>query len=216
VPLEDGIIAVVGDGVEIEVEGIAGEAVLAIHELMPGGEQAGDPGGIKDRPPDSCGPVLLHNYYGNTAGLTGTDTSRYLAMNLDMERQILEIAAVCDYVQAVLKSPQRPQALRQRRPPRHVATCPGPTGQLGSRGLPMARQREGGAREKRPASDRGVDERRNVCDQPEGRRAIEDESLPPRVLHRALVPLAEAQVEVRASHRPRNLSKYSVSPAASK
>ena len=28
-------------------------------------------------------------------------------MNLDMERQIHEIAAVCDYVQATLRSPKR-------------------------------------------------------------------------------------------------------------
>ncbi len=35
------------------------------------------------------------------------NVSRYLAMNLDMERQIHEIAAVCDYVQGRLKSPKR-------------------------------------------------------------------------------------------------------------
>src|SRR5262245_7664525 len=48
---------------------------------------------------DQVDAISLHNYYGNTAPLTGNDTSRYLAMNLDMERQILEIGAVCDYVQ---------------------------------------------------------------------------------------------------------------------
>ncbi len=48
--------------------------------------------------------ISLHNYYGNTEELTGNSTERYLAMNLDMERQILEIAAVCDYVQGTLKS----------------------------------------------------------------------------------------------------------------
>ena len=64
-------------------------------------------------PPTSCGTarcsrsattrwtrISLHNYYGNTPALTGNDSARYLAMNLDMERQIHEIAAVCDYVQA--------------------------------------------------------------------------------------------------------------------
>jgi alpha-L-arabinofuranosidase len=56
---------------------------------------------------DQVDAISLHNYYGNTAALTGNDSSRYLAMNLDMERQILEIAAVCDYVQAVLRSPKR-------------------------------------------------------------------------------------------------------------
>jgi alpha-N-arabinofuranosidase len=56
---------------------------------------------------DQVDAISLHNYYGNTRDLTGGNTSRYLAMNLDMERQILEIAAVCDYVQGVRKSPKR-------------------------------------------------------------------------------------------------------------
>jgi alpha-N-arabinofuranosidase len=56
---------------------------------------------------DQVSGISLHNYYGNTAALTNNDSSRYLAMNLDMERQIQEIAAVCDYVQGVLKSPKR-------------------------------------------------------------------------------------------------------------
>ncbi len=56
---------------------------------------------------DQVDAISLHNYYGNTEQLTGNSTARYLAMNLDMERQIQEIAAVCDYVQGVLKSPKR-------------------------------------------------------------------------------------------------------------
>jgi alpha-N-arabinofuranosidase len=56
---------------------------------------------------DQVDGISLHNYYGNTPELTGNDTMRYLAMNLDMERQIHEIAAVCDYVQGVLRSPKR-------------------------------------------------------------------------------------------------------------
>jgi alpha-N-arabinofuranosidase len=56
---------------------------------------------------DQVDGISLHNYYGNTQPLTGNNTSRYLAMNLDMERQIHEIAAVCDYVQGTLKSPKR-------------------------------------------------------------------------------------------------------------
>ncbi len=56
---------------------------------------------------DQVNGISLHNYYGNTAALTNNDSSRYLAMNLDMERQIQEIAAVCDYVQGVLRSPKR-------------------------------------------------------------------------------------------------------------
>jgi len=56
---------------------------------------------------DQVDGISLHNYFGNTERLTGNDSSRYLAMNLDMERQMLEIGAVCDYVQALRKSPKR-------------------------------------------------------------------------------------------------------------
>ena len=40
--------------------------------------------------------------------------ARYLAMNLDMDRQIHEIAAVCDYVQALRKSTQAALAVVRR------------------------------------------------------------------------------------------------------
>jgi alpha-N-arabinofuranosidase len=56
---------------------------------------------------DKVDGISLHGYFGNTAELTGNSTPRYLAMNLDMERQIHEIAATCDYVQALLRSPKR-------------------------------------------------------------------------------------------------------------
>ena len=56
---------------------------------------------------DMVDGISLHCYYGNTAELSGNDTTRYLAMNLDMERQILEIGAVCDYVQGLFKSQKR-------------------------------------------------------------------------------------------------------------
>ena len=56
---------------------------------------------------DQVDGISLHNYYGNTPPLTGNSTARYLAMNLDMDRQIQEIAAVCDYVQGIRKSPKR-------------------------------------------------------------------------------------------------------------
>jgi alpha-N-arabinofuranosidase len=56
---------------------------------------------------DQVDGISLHNYYGNTPALTNNDSSRYIAMNLDMERQIQEIAAVCDYVQGLRKSPKR-------------------------------------------------------------------------------------------------------------
>ncbi len=56
---------------------------------------------------DQVDGISLHNYYGNTPELTANSSARFLAMNLDMERQIHEIGAVCDYVQGVLKSPKR-------------------------------------------------------------------------------------------------------------
>jgi alpha-N-arabinofuranosidase len=56
---------------------------------------------------DQVDGLSLHCYYGNTPQLTGGSTARYLAMNLDMERQIHECAAACDYVQGLKKSPKR-------------------------------------------------------------------------------------------------------------
>jgi alpha-N-arabinofuranosidase len=56
---------------------------------------------------DQIDGISLHNYYGNTPALTGSSSARFLAMNLDMERQILEIGAACDYVQGLLRSPKR-------------------------------------------------------------------------------------------------------------
>jgi alpha-N-arabinofuranosidase len=56
---------------------------------------------------DQVDGLSLHCYYGNTPQLTGGSTERYLAMNLDMERQIHECAAACDYVQGLKRSPKR-------------------------------------------------------------------------------------------------------------
>jgi len=42
--------------------------------------------------------VSLHHYFGNGPEQTGGDTSKYLAINLLMDRQIEEIIAVCDLV----------------------------------------------------------------------------------------------------------------------
>src|SRR5678816_1148626 len=56
---------------------------------------------------DQVDGISLHAYYGNTQPLTGNRPQRFLAMNLDMDRQIHEIAAVCDYVQALRKSNKR-------------------------------------------------------------------------------------------------------------
>jgi alpha-L-arabinofuranosidase len=56
---------------------------------------------------DQVDAISLHAYYGNTRVLTGNSGARYLAMNLDMDRQIREVAAVCDYVQALRRSSKR-------------------------------------------------------------------------------------------------------------
>jgi len=56
---------------------------------------------------DQVDGISLHAYYGNTTALTGNSTERFLAMNLDMDRQIREVAAVCDYVQGLRRSSKR-------------------------------------------------------------------------------------------------------------
>jgi alpha-N-arabinofuranosidase len=55
---------------------------------------------------DMVDGISLHCYYGN-ADSTGGKTERFLAMNLDMERQIRETVAVCDYVQGLKRSPKK-------------------------------------------------------------------------------------------------------------
>ena len=56
---------------------------------------------------DKVDGISLHAYYGNTAEWSGNSTARFLAMNLDMDRHIHEIAAVCDYVQGLQRSSKR-------------------------------------------------------------------------------------------------------------
>jgi len=56
---------------------------------------------------DRVDGLSLHAYYGNTKEWSGNSTARFLAMNLDMDRHIHEIAAVCDYVQGLQKSSKR-------------------------------------------------------------------------------------------------------------
>ena len=56
---------------------------------------------------DQVDGISLHAYYGNTRPLTNNSAARYLGMNLDMDRQIHEIGAVCDYVQALRKTSKR-------------------------------------------------------------------------------------------------------------
>jgi alpha-N-arabinofuranosidase len=55
---------------------------------------------------DMVDGISLHCYYGN-AESSGGKSERYLAMNLDMDRQIQEITAVCDYVQGLKRSPKK-------------------------------------------------------------------------------------------------------------
>jgi alpha-N-arabinofuranosidase len=49
--------------------------------------------------------ISLHRYYGNDEE-TGGDTRKYLALNLDMDRQIAEIISVCDLVRGRERSPK--------------------------------------------------------------------------------------------------------------
>jgi alpha-N-arabinofuranosidase len=50
--------------------------------------------------------ISLHRYF-NNVGETGGDSAKFLAMNLSFEKQIREVAAVCDTVQGRLKSRKR-------------------------------------------------------------------------------------------------------------
>jgi alpha-L-arabinofuranosidase len=51
--------------------------------------------------------LSLHRYFGNTPEETGGDSAKFLALNLSMERQIAETAAVCDMVRGHKRSPKR-------------------------------------------------------------------------------------------------------------
>ena len=50
--------------------------------------------------------ISLHRYYGNSDE-TGGDSTKYMALNLSMDRQIAQIEAVCDYVQGRMRSPKK-------------------------------------------------------------------------------------------------------------
>src|ERR1700678_4273318 len=51
--------------------------------------------------------LSLHRYFGNNERDSGGDTSKYLALNLSMERQISETLAVCDLVRGHKRSPKK-------------------------------------------------------------------------------------------------------------
>jgi alpha-N-arabinofuranosidase len=56
---------------------------------------------------DYVDAISLHRYFGNTEAETGADSSKFLALNLSMERQIEEVAAVCDVVRGHKRSPKK-------------------------------------------------------------------------------------------------------------
>jgi alpha-N-arabinofuranosidase len=51
--------------------------------------------------------LSLHRYIGNTPEETGSDSAKYLAMNLTMDKQIAETIAVCDMVRGHKRSPKK-------------------------------------------------------------------------------------------------------------
>jgi len=55
---------------------------------------------------DYVDAISLHRYFGNSEE-TGGDSSHFLAMNLSMERQIDEVAAVCDVVRGHKRSAKK-------------------------------------------------------------------------------------------------------------
>src|SRR6202158_5151696 len=56
---------------------------------------------------DYVDALSLHRYIGNTKEETGEDSSKFLAINLSMERQIAETVAVCDLVRGHKRSPKK-------------------------------------------------------------------------------------------------------------
>src|SRR5579863_7186150 len=51
--------------------------------------------------------LSLHRYFTNTPEETGGDSEKFVALNLTMDRQIMESAAVCDMVQGHKRSPKK-------------------------------------------------------------------------------------------------------------
>jgi alpha-N-arabinofuranosidase len=51
--------------------------------------------------------LSMHRYFGNTPDETGGDSSKFVALNLTMDRQIEETLAVCDMVQGRQRSPKQ-------------------------------------------------------------------------------------------------------------
>jgi alpha-N-arabinofuranosidase len=53
---------------------------------------------------DDVDAISLHHYFGNSPEQTGADSSRFLAINLAMDRHIMEMIAVCDMVRGRKRS----------------------------------------------------------------------------------------------------------------
>jgi alpha-N-arabinofuranosidase len=56
---------------------------------------------------DYVDALSLHRYFGNTKEETGGDSSKFLALNLTMDKQIAETLAVCDLVRGHKRSPKK-------------------------------------------------------------------------------------------------------------
>jgi alpha-L-arabinofuranosidase len=56
---------------------------------------------------DRVDGLSLHRYFENTTESTGGDSSKFVAMNLTMDRQIAETVAVCDLVRGHKRSPKK-------------------------------------------------------------------------------------------------------------
>jgi alpha-L-arabinofuranosidase len=56
---------------------------------------------------DYVDALSLHRYFSNNAEETGNDSTKFVAMNLSMEKQIAETLAVCDMVRGHKRSPKK-------------------------------------------------------------------------------------------------------------
>lgn len=56
---------------------------------------------------DYVDALSLHLYVGNTPAETGGDSAKFLTLNMNMDRQIAEAVAVCDYVRGHKRSPKK-------------------------------------------------------------------------------------------------------------
>ncbi len=56
---------------------------------------------------DYVDALSLHRYFGNTPEETGRDSEKFVALNLTMDRQIVETLAVCDLVRGHKRSPKK-------------------------------------------------------------------------------------------------------------